>query len=428
MSKWDRTHPPDYVPAAQANNVQYDDAGYWIVKKTTDLRGNPRIREELLVTVFNANPSGITRRGGPTLQTINGIIFDGDSLTDVGLDGAYPPLVAGLSGQAVYNSGFSGTKLSTMVTNYATDISPLKGTYNTILVMAGTNDINFDDATLAQMQSRMQSYVTNAKTDGFRVYVGTIPARTNASYTATSTTAASKQAVLTNFNSWIRNNYNVAQSSNGVGADGLVDFAQDSRLSNPADTVYYNADGLHQVNAGRLALAEVATTAMGIAVPAVTWDANNKDASVTLSPDKLVATGTVATGAYAVVCGHKPVGAGVHTFSVIATSLNPSIMVGITGLNHGKTITLGGGGQKGGGYWTATGQWKPNNTASGLTAVQGDTINVEWTGSTRILRVNVNGGAWSSYDLSALFATNEPVFPTVDLNGASVVTANFSGW
>lgn len=62
MPTWTRNKPPDYVPPSQADELAYDESGYWLVNRRLDTKGNPRIREELLVAVAAASPATIQTR------------------------------------------------------------------------------------------------------------------------------------------------------------------------------------------------------------------------------------------------------------------------------------------------------------------------------------------------------------------------------
>jgi lysophospholipase L1-like esterase len=256
MSLWDRNNKPKSIldPTEQSKTTLTSEG--WVRTITyTDRHGNSRTKKEVLVTGFTST-NGFVRRTFP----ITGLLAEGDSLT-FGLNAtdpttkSYPGRFATLTGIPIINQGNSGDPLSGIDTAYATNDAPSynAATYNTMLLMAGTNDVGNSNATLAQLQASMLSIAAKARATGFRFAVGTLIACAN-DVTGYSTPA--KQQIRADFNNWIRANWTTF-------ADDLVDFGAVPALSDPTNSIYYNADLLHLNDAGYDVMGRVAARSLG---------------------------------------------------------------------------------------------------------------------------------------------------------------------
>lgn len=117
---------------------------------------------------------------------------------------------------------------------------------NICVLLCGTNDYEFL-ATEADVKAAFSQYVTDRKNAGFdKVIILTILPR--------NTSASGFETKRTDTNAWL-----LAGNS---GADLVIDIASDSRLSNTADTTYFNADGIHPNEAGCGVIASLVQTAI----------------------------------------------------------------------------------------------------------------------------------------------------------------------
>jgi lysophospholipase L1-like esterase len=178
----------------------------------------------------------------PTLNSVKNLVCDGDSLTlGTGSTGGntYPAqLNALLSGYTTTNLG-SSSRTAADRANAAVktvdydkwDESNLK---NIVIAWMGTNDIIFL-ADAATTYANLIAYCTVRRALGWKVIVGNIIARGNFS--------AGQNTIKTTVNASIAANWPTF-------ADGYVDLAADSRLSNSSDTTYYDPDTIHLNNTG----------------------------------------------------------------------------------------------------------------------------------------------------------------------------------
>lgn len=220
---------------------------------------------------------GISGGGGVAVTPTTGFVFDGDSLT-WGYDGGsgqiaptYPMQVGMATGLPVTNLGVSGRTLATMLADYDTNAGPAKtDTKNTLVILAGINDLLSTGATDATLQGLIQSYCAKAKTSGYKVMVGTVTptADTGAGYTP------QMETYRLAYNTWLRSNYRTF-------ADGLVDFASVPALSDPTNATYFFADKLHFTPAGASSAAQAVQLASGVAAKNVfTIDDMTSDATL----------------------------------------------------------------------------------------------------------------------------------------------------
>lgn len=177
------------------------------------------------------------------------VICDGNSLT-VGFPltalNAYPTIMSAALGQVwkVTNLGVSGQTTADMIADAATQVDVLYSSSfakNVVVCWEGTNSIWFG-ANATTTYNDIVSYCTGRRAAGFKVVVCNILPRTPFDGT--------QEGYRTTVNSNIASNW-------ATFADARVDVAGDSRLSNAANTTYYQADGIHLTDAGYAVAAEL---------------------------------------------------------------------------------------------------------------------------------------------------------------------------
>jgi lysophospholipase L1-like esterase len=187
-----------------------------------------------------------------------GIVFDGNSLTagqgaPSGSD--YPAqLIAllgglGITGIAHYNFGVGAQTTTAMASDAASQIDPLilGGVQNILFAWEIGNDIYFNGNT-ATAETNFQNYCLDRQAAGWRVIVLTLMPRNQT--TSFGDNVSQFNTKLNNANTWLRANYTSF-------AEGIVDVAADSRLSDYTNTTYF-FDGTHLTAAGYGVVAELA--------------------------------------------------------------------------------------------------------------------------------------------------------------------------
>ncbi len=218
----------------------------------------------VIESMLRGNPFGGAGGGGgeETDFTNAIIIFDGNSLTNSGLEGGYgagpkyPEAVQAMApwttnGATFYNFGVGGQTTQAMINDATTQIDPLFDADVTCVVVAWEigNDIHFNgDATAAF--NRFKSYCQARQTVGFKVVVLNVTPR---DLSPDLTPAGDTYAQW-----WTK-----AQAANALlaaqwtdFADAFVDLAADSRLDDPLDTTYY-FDKVHHNGTGRGVIAQL---------------------------------------------------------------------------------------------------------------------------------------------------------------------------
>jgi lysophospholipase L1-like esterase len=160
------------------------------------------------------------------------VALEGDSIT-VGYAAQLPPLMASRAGIRSIATG--GETVATMNTQIATQLRPLYRTSisrNIAVLLGGTNDAAAA-APAATIYSRISAWHAAARAEGFRTLCCTItPRGDNATYNTT----------ISDTNALLRADHTFA--------DGFLDVAAISSLTDPNDTTYFNADKLHLTTAG----------------------------------------------------------------------------------------------------------------------------------------------------------------------------------
>jgi lysophospholipase L1-like esterase len=189
------------------------------------------------------------------------LVADGDSLTfGFGLaapesDNNWPTQFARTyaTEPKVKNKAQSGATASGLATDASTNIDPyiafgVAQSYSRVRawLLAGTNDIA-GGATDSDVIASLASWHSGRKTAGASTIAATIFARSTFSGAQNTTRTTTNGRIL----------------AGDTGANLVVDLAADSRLSNPADLTYFQADGTHLTAAGYGVIAQLVKAAVG---------------------------------------------------------------------------------------------------------------------------------------------------------------------
>lgn len=174
------------------------------------------------------------------------MVFSGNSIT-LGHTSHYQPYTdkaasdAGVSSFDCYNCGLSGASTVDLQNLYSTTIAPLyiQNYTNILSIWEGTNHLSIN-ATALEAQNAIQSYCLLARSNGWKVIVGTIIDR-NSLFTNGQTISGFRASAAT-VNSWLRANYTSF-------ADYLADPALNVNLQDASNTTYF-ADGTHLTQNG----------------------------------------------------------------------------------------------------------------------------------------------------------------------------------
>ena len=190
-------------------------------------------------------------------QARNNWIIDGDSIAagynSIG-GNAYSRLAEPLLTYpiAMTNMGWYGQTLSSCQSNYSNTAAPyfVTGANNILSIAAGSNDF-INNATAATVETSLSNYCSGAKATGFKVLVGTILPRNDAS--------GAQDTARQAYNTWVRGNWQTI-------ADGIMDFDGNSNIggaqSQSTNTTYYNADAIHPNATGHGVMANIAAAAV----------------------------------------------------------------------------------------------------------------------------------------------------------------------
>ena len=187
------------------------------------------------------------------------VVCDGNSITSgIGAGNHsqnYPSQLAALigSGYRVVNFGIPSQTTSNMTADAVAQVDPLVNWSGgaDLVAWENTNDIEFG-ASLATCQSRWNAYFSARQAAGWGSNGTRLVAMTTI---ARGPFSAGQDAILADFNTWLRANYSTY-------ATHLVDLAADSRLSDPTNTTYYNADQIHLNTTGYGVVAELVKAAL----------------------------------------------------------------------------------------------------------------------------------------------------------------------
>lgn len=179
----------------------------------------------------------------PPQRSGSNILFDGDSMS-LGVNGlgwfgfsSIVPELMGFPAQAK-NTGVNGQTMATLESNYPTTIAPLINTHtpnNILVVLAGTNDA-VAGATAAATWTNLQSYITAATADGWKVIAVTMLPR-----------GPAVESFRISYNNLMR------AGAVTAGAVAVCDIASDPNIGQAGDntnTTYYFGDQIHPNDLG----------------------------------------------------------------------------------------------------------------------------------------------------------------------------------
>jgi lysophospholipase L1-like esterase len=199
------------------------------------------INTNLVVCTGDSITSGTGSTGGPA-QTM---------LTPVGGTN-YPNRLWSLLGSSTWQvkaDAYPGRTLIQMNTETSTygDLyfSPRGASKNINIVWGGTNDCS-SYTSVGSAMSLYEKLCLQKKALGWKVVAVTMLLRQDGAAPGISAFAINQAQ----FNTWLRANYTRF-------ADTLVDVAADSRLQNPSNTTYFNADKIHLTDAGYIVVANL---------------------------------------------------------------------------------------------------------------------------------------------------------------------------
>lgn len=187
------------------------------------------------------------------------IVFEGDSLTVGGQNGAMPypkQLMRATTNETVARVvAASGEKVSDMVVQFASTVAPLfkPATYrkDTAVLFGGANDVTNETAPVAY--DRLKTWWALARATGYKVVACTLP-------------AGAPAAAGGGYNTR-RNSLNTLIKSDTSLYDALADLAANTNIGDDGDqdnTTYFNTDKLHLTTAGYGVVATIVAAAVAI--------------------------------------------------------------------------------------------------------------------------------------------------------------------
>lgn len=326
--------PPGAGAIVTRNGTQLATSAYSVSNSgVVSLVGSTLVRGDA-ISVSAVSPAA---SGNIPAPAIKGILAEGDSITYGYLSSnnstkSYPAVLSGLTGLPFTNQGEVGDKLVTMDSNYAANDAPSYNATNRnlFIILAGINDIS-GGATLGQLQTALQSICAKARQTGFIVAVATV---LPSNYSGTT---SAQITLRQNYNTWMLANYTSF-------ADYMIDFAADSRLSDPTNATYFNSDMLHLTDAGYAAMADVARSKLALpyAAPATAYTLTGSATPTagTSSTYTLTANGPLSNDA-AITVVASPDGALSATSVVLRSGPSPTATFTYTPASAGtKTISV----------------------------------------------------------------------------------------
>lgn len=175
---------------------------------------------------------------------VNGIVFDGDSLTalDAGDGPSYPTWFTTITGIPHDNVGVPGETIEQIGARFSTDAAPLydPDTRNVYLLMAGANNGNSG----ADMFDAAAAIMADARAAGFVAWIATPPPR------------ASQPSNIEDYIDLLRADWDTI-------ADGFIDHFEPTPSA--GTNGYYLYDGLHQTSRGSVGWAVRTQESLGVA-------------------------------------------------------------------------------------------------------------------------------------------------------------------
>ncbi len=188
------------------------------------------------------------------------IAFNGDSLTaGAQVDHGHSwPLQLGRLRNHDFDGLNAGVGSSTILDINADAVSWIDPAYNAteysnsiVCVLAGTRDL-VNGGLAAAVIADLQTLAAARKAVGWTTLIGTIYDRGDFSSSEENERVTVNQAIRDNVGNW---------------HDGVIDYAGDSRLEDPSDTTYFNADALHLSRRGYQVMAEIASPVITSVLP-----------------------------------------------------------------------------------------------------------------------------------------------------------------
>lgn len=231
----------------------------------------------------------------------------------------------------VFNRAISGYRLDQLDGVWATNITPLAVRAKLVILQGGINDIN-QSANLATLQSRIQSLIAKAVTDGFDYLLATV---TPNNY---SEIDSSKESVRLAYNAWLLSTYTTR----------VIDIASvvaDPNQVNRLRAEYYSGDGIHYGGAARFAVGQYYANFIS------NYIASNNPSWGFKSPSKYTCTGFdipdsafVRESTSALAAGATVNGSNRRTVNTLTTSSTFAAYAkkfkAVGGLNQTGTLTI----------------------------------------------------------------------------------------
>lgn len=232
----------------------------------------------VLMTAMARLPQGV-----PPLAYKGYLVNDGDSFSNThgSTDGASIMTYVSVPNRnlAMATTAVTGQTLSGNISTFPATVLPIYSAaskiYGTSLpfivqILSGANDIRSSVA-VSTIYANLQTYVNlvHALGANAKVVVGSQPVQCDIFNSSPELTA------LQTYNGDIRSNWNVAQSSGGLGADGLSDFWANSTIGqgNYTGSAFcgfpntYSSDGQHPTDAAMAILGPIEETAVQPLIP-----------------------------------------------------------------------------------------------------------------------------------------------------------------
>lgn len=174
------------------------------------------------------------------------VVYDGQSLNIVPASSSYPMQTMSVYKWVPYsNHGVGGASFQQNVgtRQFRIDQWPTKSQYTIYIICQGTTDLSFD-ATGAQVYASMYGATDYARSIGYDYCIATTITPAKSAFTA-------PQEIQ-------RQDANTRIKADSLGKfNAVVDFAGDSRLSDPNNLTYYDSGGLHWTTQGAGVAAEL---------------------------------------------------------------------------------------------------------------------------------------------------------------------------
>jgi lysophospholipase L1-like esterase len=238
--------------------------------------------------------SVIASLAGAAASAINGVVFEGDSITQGAAASnpattSYPAVFASRTGLPVSNNGKYGDQLAIMDGNYANDLAPLynAANLNTLSLFAGTNDIGDAGKTDVDVRGYRQSLMGKAKTTGYLRVATTLISRADGNWNST------KEGYRQADNTWVRANWQTI-------AEYFVDVDAIPETQDPTNTTYF-ADRIHPTDALYAIIAEAFRVALG--VPLASAPPVSAPSTYTLTGPSTATVGSASTAFTVAVSG-----------------------------------------------------------------------------------------------------------------------------